>query len=355
VEGYAYNTPSTIDVTSVPYSGYVSTDGRITIEGNATDPEGIDTIILVFENTTLVDATGIGGYFLHEYTGLDNGTYVVEVRVTDNQGDVTSTWVLFTVDIPAPPVPQPPTGSIIINDGDEYSTSTTVTLALTYSGGSSAVSQVRYSNDGVWDTENWEAPAPTRSWTLESGDGAKTVYYQIENNDGLRSPTYSDDITLDTEMPDIFHVQPEDGSKDVQVTTTITLTFSEKMDESSTEDAFGLLMKNDEVSGTITWSSNGRRLTFTPTEELKKGSTYKVIVSFAAQDLAGNGLDDDREFSFETERAEEASFLGQYWWIIPLIVIVVLVIALVLWKLGKKPDVQDEVSEMEEGTPEEDV
>ena len=183
----------------------------------------------------------------------------------------------------------------------------------------------------------------------------KTVYYQIENNDGLRSPTYSDDITLDTQIPDITDVQPEDGSKDVEVTTTITLTFTEEMDESSTEDAFGLLMGNDEVSGTTTWSSSGKRLTFTPTEELSKGATYRVVVSLAAQDLAGNGLDDDMEFSFETERAEEASFLGQYWWIIPLIVIVVLVIALVLWKLRKKPDVQEDVSEMEESAPEEDV
>ena len=59
------------------------------------------------------------GHFLHEYTGLDNGTYVVEVRVTDNQGDMTRTWVLFTVDIPGPPLLQAPTGSITVNNGDE--------------------------------------------------------------------------------------------------------------------------------------------------------------------------------------------------------------------------------------------
>ena len=70
-----------------------------------------------------------------------------------------------------------------------------MTLYLTYSDTTSGVYQVRYSNDGVWDTEPWETPSATKAWTLTSGAGLKTVYYQIKDNAGLTT-IYSDDITL---------------------------------------------------------------------------------------------------------------------------------------------------------------
>jgi hypothetical protein len=89
-----------------------------------------------------------------------------------------------------------PTGSIIVNGGDASTSSTSVTLTLTANDLTSGVSQVRYSNDGFWDTENWETPALTRAWTLTSGAGLRTVYCQIKNNAGLVSNMFSDDITL---------------------------------------------------------------------------------------------------------------------------------------------------------------
>ena len=92
-----------------------------------------------------------------------------------------------------------PTGSIVVGSGNPtYTTSTSVTLYLTYSDATSGVYQVRYSNDGVWDTETWEAPSATKAWTLTAGDGLKTVYYQVKDNAGQLSPTYSDTITLST-------------------------------------------------------------------------------------------------------------------------------------------------------------
>ncbi|MGD2067014.1 MAG: hypothetical protein PVI43_07610, partial [Candidatus Bathyarchaeota archaeon] len=63
------------------------------------------------------------------------------------------------------------------------------------------VHQVRFSNDGVWDTESWEAYSAVRAWTLASGDGTKTVYYQIMDNVGHVSETFSASIILDTKPP----------------------------------------------------------------------------------------------------------------------------------------------------------
>jgi hypothetical protein len=94
-----------------------------------------------------------------------------------------------------------PTASVLINNGDTYSSTTMVTLSLTYSDAASGVSEVRYSNDGFWDTEAWEDHATTKNWNLISGDGEKTVYYQTKDYAGKLSPITYDEIILDTEPP----------------------------------------------------------------------------------------------------------------------------------------------------------
>ncbi|UCD92436.1 MAG: winged helix-turn-helix transcriptional regulator [Methanobacteriota archaeon] len=90
----------------------------------------------------------------------------------------------------------PPSGSIVINGGGSQTKSTTVTLDLTYTDAISGVSQVRLSNDGVWDTEPWETPSPTRIWNLTGGEGIKTVYYQVKDNAGLISISHQTSIVV---------------------------------------------------------------------------------------------------------------------------------------------------------------
>jgi PKD repeat protein len=52
----------------------------------------------------------------------------------------------------------------------------------------------------MWCTEQWETPVTAKSWILTSGDGLKTVYYQLKDSAGLTS-TYSSSITLDENTP----------------------------------------------------------------------------------------------------------------------------------------------------------
>ena len=60
---------------------------------------------------------------------------------------------------------------------------------------------MRLSNDGVWDTESWEAYLPYKLWTLTPGNGTKTVFVQFKNGAGLDSIAFSDSIGLVTEVP----------------------------------------------------------------------------------------------------------------------------------------------------------
>jgi hypothetical protein len=118
-----------------------------------------------------------------------DGTKTVYYQIKDNAGWTSSTYSdTITLDTILP------TGSIVINNGDVSTTSTSVSLTLTYLDGGSGVSQVRFSNDGVFDIEVWESALASKSWTLVSGDGTKTVYYQIKDNAGLQSITYTDTI-----------------------------------------------------------------------------------------------------------------------------------------------------------------
>jgi hypothetical protein len=193
-----------------------------------------------------------------------------------------------------------PSGSISINSDDEWATSDSVNLSLTYSDGLSGVARARYSNDGIWDTEPWELPTPTKSWTLTPGDGTKTVYYQVTDNAGLESMTYSDDIELDTTAPSIVSIDPSDGETGVELTSGIVVTFSEEMNISATIDSFSLMMDATQVSGTINWSMDGRVLTFNSTDSLQPWTEYHVVIATDAKDLVGNALEIQVETTFRT-------------------------------------------------------
>ncbi len=128
----------------------------------------------------------------------DDGNKRLDVQFQDAMGLISSPWTVYSGITLDTTLPQ---GSITINNGNPtYTSTTSVTLYLSYSDSISGVSAVRYSNDGVWDTEQWESASATKSWTLPSGDGTKTVYYQIKDNVGLTNG-FTDTIILRSPRP----------------------------------------------------------------------------------------------------------------------------------------------------------
>lgn len=93
-----------------------------------------------------------------------------------------------------------PSGSVKINNDALYTTSGNITLTLTGTDATSGVDQMRFSTDNKATWTIWQAYAATKSLSLPSVEGLKTVHYQIKDKAGNTSE-YSDQITLDTSLP----------------------------------------------------------------------------------------------------------------------------------------------------------
>ena len=92
-----------------------------------------------------------------------------------------------------------PAGSVTINGGAQYSSSSNVTLTLSASD-ANGVTDMRFSNTGNgadWVTVSPDAPSA--SWTLAPGEGTRTVYAQFKDPAGHWGPTTpaTDSITVD--------------------------------------------------------------------------------------------------------------------------------------------------------------
>jgi len=167
-----------------------------------------------------------------------DGAKTVYAQFKDQTGKISTYLDVITLDT------TPPTGSVAIAEGASYTNTTSVVLAITATDITSGVYQVRFSNDGEWDTEPWEIFSATKEWTLSLGDGTKSVYYQIRDKVELVSETYSSTITLDTKEPVV------NAGNDRTVNVAQTVVF----DADLSTDKFGIVSYEwdfgDETTGT---------------------------------------------------------------------------------------------------------
>lgn len=95
-----------------------------------------------------------------------------------------------------------------INSGAAVTTSRNVTLSIT---APEAASMKIWGIDGVASeaAASWETFASTKSVTLASGDGTKTVYIKVRDSVYNESAASSDTITLSTAIPTITITGPD--------------------------------------------------------------------------------------------------------------------------------------------------
>ncbi len=194
--------------------------------------------------------------------------------------------------------------SIVINDGDNITNNTKVTLDVYSEDYMSGCWLMRLSKDmETWG--KWVEYSHQVEYTLSSdgNDGERSVYLEVKDAAGnIADDPARNYITLDRTAPTIIAVTPEDGAVDVNVDTNITIIFSEVLvDESITESMLAVADQNGVImDGAMEYIKENSMMIFTPESTLEYYTTYTIIILPGAQDLAGNALENEHSYSFTT-------------------------------------------------------
>ncbi|MCX5726203.1 MAG: Ig-like domain-containing protein, partial [Candidatus Saganbacteria bacterium] len=138
------------------------------------DPQKIDWTFINSYSNPITDQHYVNQK-LGEFSAgsLSDDSYILEVRVYDKSNNCTKQDVTVLVDN------TPNTGSVMINNDNQYTNTRTVNLAL--SAAEPDVSQVMISNVSTFNGASWEPFTGNKdNWTLTEGDGSKTVYVQFK-------------------------------------------------------------------------------------------------------------------------------------------------------------------------------
>lgn len=99
-------------------------------------------------------------------------------------------------------------------------------------------------------------------------------------------------ISADTTGPTVTETDPYDEQTNVAITSSLTATFDEDIRQGDLEaDNFTLIKASDgiEVTGTLTYSSSSKTVTFAPGTDLTASTEYIWIIT-NVRDLAGNKM-----------------------------------------------------------------
>ncbi|MFC1709660.1 hypothetical protein ACFL2J_06370 [Candidatus Omnitrophota bacterium] len=171
----------------------------------------------------------------------------------DNRGrdgwDKRGTWTITE----APPN-NPPQGSIIINNGAEYTTGSSVVLTLDAQD-PDGVDQMQFSDDNTnWSTP--EAYSTTKNWTLDSSVGTKIVYVKYSDSAGNWSDSFSDSIFFDDTAP-IITIVIDDGDSTFD-TTQLHASWLAQDESPITEYQYAIGTTQGEAgSDVVGWTSTG--------------------------------------------------------------------------------------------------
>src|SRR3990167_6354264 len=184
----------------------------------------------------------------------------------------------------------------------DASTITTVTFIVS-DGGSQISGTVSY-NSGQ----------KKATFTPSSNLAFSTVYTALITSavkDEAGNPMVSDytwsfitEAALDTTPPTVSSTSPVNGATDVAVNSTITATFSERMDASTITTATFIVSDGGSViSGTVSYNTGQKKATFTPSSNLSNSTEYTAMITTGVKDEAGNPMVSDYTWSFITEAA----------------------------------------------------
>jgi hypothetical protein len=120
-------------------------------------------------------------------------------------------------------------GSLILNNGDQYTNNQTLTAKLDLTGGD-AQSMMMLSEIPDFTGATWVPFTARMTYTTQKTDGAVTVYAKFKDRYGMTSNAVSDSIIIDTAAPTVTVLKPKMNAKVDTATVTIVGTASDNHD-----------------------------------------------------------------------------------------------------------------------------
>ena len=204
----------------------------------------------------------------------------------------------------------PPTGSVAINNGNPYTTSSSVTLNISGSDNLSGIGEMMISGDITDGFKNtWIAYAASQTVNLTSGDGNKTITVKFRDRSGNESSVYQDSIILDTTPPVADVTLTGDKVKDVGGTKYINTRYHVTVSFSNIVEANGVAIMR--FSGDISDSLKNVDWAFATQKDyiaLTAGEGEKAI-NVEIEDSAGNKTSYTRKIALDTV-APSVSIIG---------------------------------------------
>jgi FtsP/CotA-like multicopper oxidase with cupredoxin domain len=171
------------------------------------------------------------------------------------------------------------TGSIVINGGAATTSSLNVTLALSASSISGAVTQMQFSTNGGTSWTALEAYATTRSFTLPAtGNGLKTVSVRFKDAAGNLSAIYTGSITFSGILP--TGTIAINGGAATTTSSSVVLTLSASGASTVTQMQFS-------VNGGSSWTT---AQSYATTKTITLSTPYNGVKTVAVRyiDAVGN-------------------------------------------------------------------
>ncbi|MBI2590945.1 MAG: peptidoglycan DD-metalloendopeptidase family protein [Candidatus Blackburnbacteria bacterium] len=140
-----------------------------------------------------------------------------------------------------------PTGSISINSGSSYTNSRSATLTISAADDADPASliQMKVSENSSLSGASYETYATSKSFTLSSTDGTKTVYIRFKDSSDNESTIYSDTIVYDGTTPNSVSLEsPEDNFYTNQTRPTFRFKAASTPDATSGISSYTLEVTN---------------------------------------------------------------------------------------------------------------
>jgi subtilisin-like proprotein convertase family protein len=243
--------------------------------------------------TTPAPSTATAAASLATFDGTNpngNWTLYVEDQTDGDSGVIARGWslALTTADPPAAPVISAPVSGSRDQDGafTVAGSAPAATTVKVYDGAALAATTTA-SASGTWTTALSGVPNGSHTFTATSTDALTNT----------SAPSAAVVVIVDSIRPKITSTVPAKGAKHAGVKANIKARASEALRASTVTKAHAFIV----VAGTtkhlkakVTWKSGTSTIVINPKAPLAHGTKYKVTVTTAVLDLAGNRLDQNR-------------------------------------------------------------